>query len=352
MKNKITTLLFMSFIIFFSIFHVLKVDLDISNVERRKLAKFPNMELNSNYATKIEKYLLDQFPFRNKFRNIKAKFNYEILNKLENNNIYLKNNYIFKSNYPTNKESIEKFINKTNKIKALLTKNNKTYMMIIPDKNFYLNDSNFVHIDYDYIYKKLMPTTNFIDIRNDLNLEDYYETDTHWKQERLEKVIIKMNEKMHFNYKKLEYEENCYNRFYGVYYGESAMERTPEMLCYLRNEYINNATVRYLENKNLNKVYNVENLYGLDSYEVYLDGASSYIEINNNFIENKELVVFRDSFGSSLIPLLIPYYSKITIIDNRYIHSEYFLNIIDFTNQDVLFLYSTLVINESSTLKG
>jgi len=352
MKNKITTILFMSFILFFSIFHILKVDLDISNTERRKLAQFPSFELNGEYITNVEKYLLDQFPYRNKFRSIKAKFNYKILNKLENNDIYLKDNYIFKSNYPTNKSSIANFINKTNKIKDLLTKNNNIYTMIIPDKNYYLKDNNFMHLDYDYIYDELIRTDNFIDIRDIMKLNDYYETDTHWKQENLEKVLVKLNDTMNFNYKQMDYEKNCYNRFYGVYYGESAMERTPENLCYLTNEYINNVEIKYLENKSLNKVYNVENLYGLDSYEVYLDGASAFIEINNNGVENKELVVFRDSFGSSLIPLLIPYYSKITVIDNRYIHSDYFMDLITFDSQDVLFLYSTLVVNESSTLKG
>ncbi|MBO5414261.1 MAG: hypothetical protein J6A17_01405, partial [Bacilli bacterium] len=67
---------------------------------------------------------------------------------------------------------------------------------------------------------------------------------------------------------------------------------------------------------------------------------------------DKELVVFRDSFGSSLTPLLINYYKKITLIDNRYIHSKYYLNKVDFKNQDILFMYSTLLVNNSGSLKG
>lgn len=352
MKNKLITILFISFIVFFSVFHIVKKDLDISNTERRTLAVFPTFILSGEYITKIEKYLLDQFPYRNEFRSIKANFNYKVLNKLENNNIYLKDNYIFKSNYPTNKKSISNFILKTNKIKSFLTQNNKTYMLIVPDKNYYLSDKNFLHIDYDYIYKEVMQDTNFIDIRDIMTLDDYYQTDTHWKQENLDKVVSKMNEVMKFNYSKLEYDKKCYDQFYGVYYGESAIDRKPENICYLTNELINNVKVKYLENPKLNTIYNTENLYDLDSYEVYLDGASSFIEITNDNVKDKELVVFRDSFGSSIVPLLIPYYSKITIIDNRYIHSDYFLSMIDFNNQDVLFLYSTLVVNESTTLKG
>jgi len=62
-------------------------------------------------------------------------------------------------------------------------------------------------------------------------------------------------------------------------------------------------------------------------------------------------VLFRDSFGSSLAPLLIEFYSKITLIDMRYINSNNYLEMIEFDNQDVLFLYSTLIVNNSSTLK-
>lgn len=354
MKNKVVTVLFIGYILTFSILHIAFKDNTISTVERRKLASFPKYEFSSEYITKVEKYLLDHFPYRNEYRSIKANFNYNILRRLDNNNIYLKDNYIYKSNYPVNKESINNFILKTNKIKNLLNKENNTYIMIIPDKNYYLDDKNFLRLDYDYIYNEVdkLNITN-IDIRDILNRNDYYQTDTHWKQENLDKVINKMSMIMDFNYKRKNYIKNTYDSFYGVYYGESAVKRNPERITYLTNNTIDNANVKYLENNKLTSVYNTSKLTGLDSYEVYLDGASSFIEITNqNSTNDKELVIFRDSFGSSLAPLLIDYYSKITIIDNRYINSDNFLKYITFKDQDVLFLYSTLIVNTSSALKG
>ncbi len=354
MKDKINTFIFVGFIFIFSILHIILPDNEISNTERRKLSTFPEIELSSGYIEDIESYLLDHFPLRDTFRSIKANFNYKVLNKLDNNNIYLKDNYIFKSEYPTNKNSISNFISKTNKIQSLLTQNNNTYIMIIPDKNYYLKDKNFLQIDYEYLYNELdkLDMTK-IDIRNIMNLNDYYETDTHWKQEKLDKVVKELSTKMNFDYKKTSYEKNTYNKFYGVYYGESAISRKPETITYLTNKTIKNSEVKYLENEKLNKVYNLDNLNTLDSYEVYLDGASSLIEINNkNSKSKKELIIFRDSFGSSLSPLLIEYYGKITIVDNRYISSDYFTNYIKFTNQDILFMYSTLLVNNSTTIKG
>ena len=226
--------------------------------------------------------------------------------------------------------------------------------MIIPDKNYYLESKDFLHIDYDYIYNEINKLNiKTIDISNIMSLEDYYETDTHWRQEKLDKVIKKMSQIMNFNYQKINYKENIYNNFYGVYYGESAINRKPETLIYLTNNNLNNLQVKYLENNNLSTIYNLDNLTSLDSYEVYLDGASSFIETyNKNSNSDKELIIFRDSFASSITPLLTNYYKKITLIDNRYINSNNYLNLIEFTNQDIIFMYSTLIVNNSSTLKG
>lgn len=354
MKNKIITFLFIIYIFTFSILGTIIKDNEISISERRKLSTFPDFTLNSEYVTKLDKYLLDHFPLRNSFRSIKANFNYNVLNKLDNNNIFLLDNYIFKSEYPTNKNSISNFINKINLIKDKLNKDNNFYIMIIPDKNYYLQSTNFLHIDYDYIYNEINKLNiKTIDIRNIMSLQDYYETDTHWRQEKLDKVVYQMSKIMNFNYQKIIYQENIYNQFYGVYYGESAINRKPENLIYLTNQNINNLSVNYIENNNLHTIYNIDNLTSLDSYEVYLDGASSFIEIyNDNSISNKELIIFRDSFASSITPLLTNYYQKITLIDNRYINSSNYSNLIKFTNQDIIFMYSTLIVNNSSTLKG
>lgn len=354
MKNKFLVIIFIIYIFTFSILGIVLKDEVVSISERRKLKTFPNFEYTSEYVTNLDKYFLDHFPFRDNFRSIKAMLNYKIFRKLDNNGIYLKDNYIFKSNYPTNKKSIDNFINKTNEIKKDFNVNNNIYMLIVPDKNYYLKDKNFLQIDYNYIYNEINKLNfNNIDIRNIMNLNDYYETDTHWKQENLNKVVKEITNKMNLKYENINYKKNIYNNFYGVYYGESAIDRKPEKLTYLTNEVIDKAKVYYLENSKLNKVYDENNLKDLDSYDIYLDGASSYIEIDNEYsTSDKELIIFRDSFGSSLAPLLINYYKKITIIDNRYIDSDNYLKYVKFDKQDILFVYSTLIINTSYTLKG
>ena len=90
----------------------------------------------------------------------------------------------------------------------------------------------------------------------------------------------------------------------------------------------------------------------MDSYDVFLSGPSSYIEIkNNNLKDDSTLIIFRDSFASSIAPLLIHYYQNIIMIDIRYISYDIIKEKIDFDNSDILFLYSTQIINNSDILK-
>ena len=78
---------------------------------------------------------------------------------------------------------------------------------------------------------------------------------------------------------------------------------------------------------------------------------------NNYHIENpnagndRHLVVVRDSFGSALLPLLAQSYAKVTAVDIRYMMPNLVGNFVDFTDADVLFLYSSTVLNNSITLK-
>ena len=51
---------------------------------------------------------------------------------------------------------------------------------------------------------------------------------------------------------------------------------------------------------------------------------------NNLASSDDELIVFRDSYGSSLVPLLISSYKKIIVIDTRYISSNILDNYVEF----------------------
>ena len=356
MKNKIISITFVSYLCLMFILNVITPDKNISISERRKLSSLPKATisnvLNKNFMEEFDSYVSDQFIFRNTYRNIKANINYNVFKKLDNNKIYLYKDHTFKSEYPTNKKSIENFISKINAITSNLTENNNVYYSIIPDKNYYLDTNKYLNIDYDYLYNQIININlNYIELRDVLTLDDYYKTDIHWKQENLYKVVERLSDYLNYT-PSYNYTKKTYDKFYGSYYGQSALNLKPDTITYLIDENILNSEVYYLEDNNNQNVYIEEKLTGLDSYDVFLSGPSSYIEISKKISQNdKELIIFRDSFSSSLAPLLIPYYKKITLIDTRYINSDNYLKYLTFDNQDILILYSTLLVNNSYTLK-
>ena len=201
----------------------------------------------------------------------------------------------------------------------------------------------------------------FIDIRSFLSIEDYYKTDTHWRQEKILDVAREIAAKMGVTLT-AEYEEKLLdNPFYGVYYGQSALPLPADEMRYLTNDILENCIVFDHTSGKEMSVYDMEKAFGKDPYEMFLGGSLSLITIDNpNATTDKELIIFRDSFGSSIAPLLAEGYAKVTIVDVRYILSNILGNltdirtgekVLDFKNADVLFLYSTLVLNNSSTIK-
>ena len=99
-------------------------------------------------------------------------------------------------------------------------------------------------------------------------------------------------------------------------------------------------------------VYDESKLDARDLYEVYLSGPRSLLTIENpNAATDRELLIFRDSFGSSLAPLLVQDYSKVTLVDLRYVQLELLDRFVDFHGQDVLILYSAIVLNNGQTIK-
>ena len=102
-------------------------------------------------------------------------------------------------------------------------------------------------------------------------------------------------------------------------------------------------------------VYQTEKLEddkSLDKYDVFVGGASSLQVIRSpKAATDRRLILFRDSYTSSLAPLLLEAYGEIVLIDLRYIDSARIGAYVDFAGADILFLYNTLIVNHSEMLK-
>lgn len=350
MKEKIITISFLVILYSFAILNLIVEDKKVSTPERRNLTNVT--ALKEDFNENLDLYLTDQFPFRNQVLTINSSFHRFLLNNQEYNDVYLKDDYIIDKTYPLDEKSLSNFIRKINDLNKNTLINSNVYYAIIPDKSYFLNDNKYLTIDYDSLYERLKNNLDmsYIDIEDLFHLEDYYKTDIHIKQTAYPKLVQKLSEHFAFEIKDIDYKENVYNDFKGASFYKVPFSKK-EPLVYLSSDVFDGVSVKHLEYED-DFIYKESDLTSVDAYNVFLSGPSSLIEIENpNADSDKELILFRDSFGSSLAPLLIPYYKKITLIDLRYISMKLAQEYVDFVNKDVLFLYSTLIVNSSYILK-
>lgn len=334
---------------------------DYTYSERRKLAQMPELSVSSIFGGKFmegfEDFTLDQFPLRDRFRQVKSLFHYYGLNQSDNNGIYLVDDVVAKLEYPLNETSVRYATGRLQYLYETYLQDTdvKIYSAMVPDKGYYLAEANgYPAMDYaamEEAYVAAMPWSEYVDLKDFLSAEDYYRTDTHWRQERILPVAQALCDAMGVEApKESDYHPMTIENFYGVYFGQAALPMDGEDLVMLDSELLQNCVVTDPITGKTSRIY--EDVKSSDLYEVFLSGAQPLLTIENPAGNaDKELVIFRDSYGSSLAPLLLQDYGKVTLVDIRYLHPDQIGSYVNFENQDVLFLYSTLILNSGRSLK-
>ena len=335
-----------------------------SEAERRKLEQLPELSvqtvLDGKFMAGFEDYTLDQFPLRDSFRQVKSLFHYYVLQQKDNNDIYVQDGYAAKMEYPLQPRNVAHATNRFGWVYEHLLKDAdcKVYAAVVPDKSYYLAEENgYLAMDYSALFAQVreqMPWATHVDLTDCLEVTDYYRTDTHWRQEHILPVAQKLSQAMGVTLpQEQDFTKTLIQRpFYGVYYGQAALPMPPEELYVMRSALLNKCKVFDYEANGYGQVYDMRKQSSKDLYDVYLSGAKALLRIENpEATTDRELVVFRDSFGSSLVPLLVQDYKTVTLVDLRYLDKQTLDRYVTFDDQDVLFLYSTLVLNNGTSIR-
>ena len=124
----------------------------------------------------------------------------------------------------------------------------------------------------------------------------------------------------------------------------------PDNIAYLTNPVLEAARVYDQDGKDLGGIYNFESFSSMDPYNFFLSGPMPILTIENPAAgDDRELVIFQDSFASSRLapggcqnPLGGP-----ALLSQRQVGGK-----IQFgPHQDVLFLYSIPILNNSGMLR-
>lgn len=340
---------------------------EVIKSERRKAAAFPEVTfsgiLNRKVMDGMEDYVRDHAVLREEMRGWKADALKYVFGRKENHGLYQAGNGFYRLEYPLNEEKVVRAAEKFSGIAETYFADANVYYSIIPDKNYFVaRENGYPAMDYGRLFslmQKNMTHASCIKITGLLSVEDYYRTDLHWKQEKIAAVADKLLVSMKGSgVSRPEYTVSAeYDAYYGSYAAQSGWKAEPDSIVCLTDPVIESAIVTDYEKNTQIPVYSLQffekGTQSMDEYDVYLSGAKALLRLENTQnSDGGELVLFRDSFGSSIAPLLLHGYSKITMIDLRYVTMEYVSRILELPGQcDVLFLYNTQILNHSDSMR-
>lgn len=321
-----------------------------SESERRVLAQLPALRSGS-FTRSFEAYATDQFPLRDTLRRLKAGFSRNILFQKDNHGYFLSEGHLSRLEYPKNDRKWARSLEAIRDIEEnyLAGTDCKLYFAMVPDKNRYL--TGYPSLDYDALEEALadaLPFCVHVGLSDQLSLSCYYRTDPHWRQEKLLPAARALASAMGAEITEDLSEEILDNPFSGAYAGQAAISIPPDEIRYLTSSILGGCKVTSFDTGRPlpANIYNMGKARGRDPYELFLGGGDALLTIENPAAENsRELVMFRDSFGSAIAPLLVSGYRKITLVDLRYLRADMLSDFLTFEDQDVLFLYSTTLLN-------
>ena len=344
MKRKAsiaTAAVFLAVLFGFSLLHLALPDREVSRSERRRLAQLP--PLSSGFSDKLEEYMLDQFPLREQLRTVNSLVRLYGLGQADIHGIYLQGGGAFRMDGPLQEKQVRHAAAVFSAVQEKYFPSLPSHYVIVPDKNAKA-ETGRPRLDTETlrgIVREALPGMTEIDIWDLLSADDYYKTDPHWRQERLLPVAAAICKALGADAPGT-FTEKTLSPFYGAYYGQAALPMAPDTLTYLES-----ADTKAAE------VTGPELLDGTDGYDVFLSGAQAVLTVTSPNVHNgRHLVLFRDSFGSSLAPLLLGSFERITLVDLRYVSAARLADYADLSDAtDVLYLCSTAVWNNGGTLR-
>ena len=358
-KSTSFTFCFIFFLIFMFILNIISRDKNFSQSENRFLSQRPKFSidklLEGRFTSKFEDYLSDQFVGRDFFTDIKIHTD-ELLGKRESHQVFLcKDNYLIedftKPDEKYVKENLKSINNFANKYKSI-----NQYMLISPTAISIFKDKlpfDAPVIDQEKYLKsyenKLNNNLVFVNPYQTLysHKDEYifYKTDHHWTSLGANYAYQDLSKAMKLketpsNYYKTQLVSNS---FIGSLSSKSGYDVKfhDKINIYLPANNSEEIVVNYVEEQEKTAtLYNSSALSKKDNYEVFLKGNHPLVKIRTNTKNNKNLLIFKDSYANSFVPFLIKDFSNIILVDPRYYYDDIYKLIKNENVSDILYLYN------------
>ena len=327
-------LIFLAFIGVFFILNLVLPDRQFSEQENRYLQMKPEFSFKSlfsgDYTSKFETYTTDQFTFRDEWITLKAASELA-LGKQENNDVHLCENGTLIEGYERPESSA--LDANMSALNALVENTDaQVYFALIPDKSdLYAsllpknapNDSEKEVIDYCYAQSNATNVDMYSALGAHTDEYIFYRTDHHWTSLGAYYGFSALAESMGIDCPALDFYADRHvisEEFYGTTWSSSGFSWVgPDTMEIFVNEPEGLKVTSYPEGSPVEgKLYDFSFLEKKDKYSTFMGGNCPLHEIVTGTEGKPSLLIIRDSYTDSLLPLLLDDFSEIHVLDLRY----------------------------------
>ncbi len=359
-RNALVTVsLILGIILMLTIGDFISEDRLFSETENRILASKPAFSAEAlfggDYTEKFETYVTDQFVSRDKWIRIKT-YTDVILQKQEINGVYLgADGYLLEQHLPKN-YTVAQETKKIDLLEVLVERWN-AMVMLVPTADNILTDKMPAYAPY-YDETRLLSQVEerigeercvdvYTMLEEHAGEEIYYRTDHHWTSLGAYYGYLAWAEAMGIpaeGYGK-EGLETVTKDFLGTLHSKVNLEMQGEPIQYFPATVSRPMTVTYDLRNTSDSCYEKSHLDTKNKYAFFLDDNHAFVEIDTEYHNGKVLFVIKDSYANCFVPLLIPHYEKIYVMDLRYFNGKLFEFMEKYEPEegmDVLVLYNCI----------
>ena len=359
--------------IFFYLFALLWLGLIICNLvtperkfsenENRFLAELPKYTneklINGEYMNGLDEYINDQFVFRDHWISFKTMAERAMLKPDINSVYFAKDDYLIQKydksdisqeQAEKNKERLAEFVQKY--VEKL--GKDRVNVMLVPTASEILKDklppfaTGYDQEAYMNDVIESLPEGTFVDVRDVLNQHKdeyiYYRTDHHWTAFGAYYAYEKWAKEAGFTPLSREQFDITLgsDQFYGTLHSKVNVNVEPDDIYLYEIKKDMKYHLLYNLTDETDTLYDLSQLEGKDKYSVYMGGNNALVNVQTNNKNGRRLLVIKDSFAHSFVPLAVNHYEETFMIDFRYFNGgvEEFVEENKIT--DVLVLYNTM----------
>lgn len=353
--NLILTLAFLLLVVIFAIVNLCVKDKAYSDTENRSLAQSPTLTLETladgSYFSGLTDHFSDQFFARDGWISLKLREE-QFLGRKDSGGVFLcSDNYLMAAPETPNEDALDDSIASINDF-ASRYPDTSMYMMLVPAAANILTEylpnnapvRNQIQ-DIQDIGSKLSSNIKLLDASETLLAHKdeyiYYKTDHHWTSLGAYYTFRSTAQALGLTVTTDYTPHTVTDSFEGTLSSKSGSHQTTDEIHVYEPvtssvEYY----VTYPDGEKSCSLYRSDCLEDKDKYTVFFGGNHSIVEIKTTANNERNLLLFKDSYANCFVQFLVPYYENIIMIDPRYYYDNVNAIMSNYGITDVLFLYS------------